>query len=220
MSWAWLAIFGGFVGLDGTSFPQAMLSRPIIAATLGGLAFGRPAEGLLIGAILEIFDLGILPIGAARYPEAGTGAVAATGAYLASDAAHAPGLLFAVLFGLVWGRLAGATVIQWRRWTGRLVDAPGTPGPADVERRQLFAMAVDYVRGAVVSTSGAAIGVIVLLAVVPGWGVAHVIATGAIIAAAAGAIGASLTVFGGVDERSRMFLLGLLCGSVLLLVLR
>lgn len=31
MNWFLLALLGGFVGLDGTSFPQAMFSRPIVA---------------------------------------------------------------------------------------------------------------------------------------------------------------------------------------------
>lgn len=220
MSWVLVAFFGGAIGLDGTSFPQAMLSRPIIAGTLCGLAFGRPAEGLMLGAILEVFNLGILPIGAARYPESGPGAVAATAAYLAVDAGQAPDLLFAVLFGLAWERVAGVSVVQWRRWTGHLVDVPGSPSPAQVERRQLWAMAVDYVRGAIVSLGGAALGVLLLRALVPLWAAAPFLATGAVIATAAGAIGASLTVFGGVDERSRTFMLGLLCGAALLLVLR
>src|SRR5690606_8090213 len=95
-----VALWGGMVGLDAASFPQVMISRPLVAATVTGLLAGRPADGLLLGVILEAFALLILPVGAARYPESGTGAVAAAGAYLAAappelDAAP---LLSAVVF--------------------------------------------------------------------------------------------------------------------------
>jgi len=35
-----IAILGGVIGLDVVSFPQAMISRPIVAATLGGAFVG------------------------------------------------------------------------------------------------------------------------------------------------------------------------------------
>ncbi|HWV56262.1 MAG TPA: PTS sugar transporter subunit IIC, partial [Longimicrobiales bacterium] len=76
-----LLVLGGFIGLDATSAPQLMISRPIVAATLSGLAFGHPAEGMLLGVILEAFSLVILPVGAAKYPESGTAAAAAAAAY-------------------------------------------------------------------------------------------------------------------------------------------
>ena len=43
---------GAVVGLDFVSFPQAMLSRPIVAATLAGAICGNAAAGLLAGALL------------------------------------------------------------------------------------------------------------------------------------------------------------------------
>ena len=83
-----LAIIGGIVGLDATSFPQAMLSRPLVAGALAGLVFHRPLEGMLIGAVIEIFDLSNLPIGAARYPDSGTATVAGVGAFGMAGHAH------------------------------------------------------------------------------------------------------------------------------------
>ena len=66
---ATLALLGAVVGLDYVSFPQAMLSRPIVAATLGGAVCGNAAAGLLVGLLLECFALETMPFGASRYPE-------------------------------------------------------------------------------------------------------------------------------------------------------
>ena len=84
MNWLGVMVLGGIAGVDATSVAQTMISRPFIAATLTGLLVGRPEEGALLGAILELFALVILPVGAARYPEAGTAAVAATAATVRS----------------------------------------------------------------------------------------------------------------------------------------
>ena len=219
MSWLWLIALGGIVGLDATSFPQVMLSRPLVAGTLAGLAFGRPGAGLLVGAILEVFDLGILPVGASRYPEGGTAAVAATAAFLAVDADATAALLLAVLFGLAWERVAGASVVLVRHWTERIVETAEPPDDTDIERRHLTAMSLDFARGAIVCVAGAATGALLLTTLVPLWGAAPGTARAAMIVTAAGAAGAALTVFGGWTERRHVFLLGVVCGSLLLFAL-
>src|SRR5690606_31658627 len=85
VNWLAITLWGGAVGMDATSFPQVMVSRPIVAAPVTGLLLGRPLEGVAVGALLELFALVILPIGAARYPESGTAAVAATAGYVAAS---------------------------------------------------------------------------------------------------------------------------------------
>jgi mannose/fructose/N-acetylgalactosamine-specific phosphotransferase system component IIC len=93
---------GVLVGLDLVSVPQAMTARPLVAAFVGGWLMGHPAVGLLVGALLELFALETLPVGAARYPDWGPPAVAA-GALVAEGAGTPvaagiwPGLLAAVL---------------------------------------------------------------------------------------------------------------------------
>src|SRR5919109_1749883 len=69
------ALLGAIVGLDVVSFPQAMISRPIVGATISGLLLGHPAGGLLVGPTLELIALETLPVGASRYPEWGSAAV-------------------------------------------------------------------------------------------------------------------------------------------------
>ena len=61
---------GVLVGLDLVSVPQAMTSRPLVAARWRA-RLGDPAAGLRLGAVLELFALETLPVGAARYPDWG-----------------------------------------------------------------------------------------------------------------------------------------------------
>jgi len=69
------ALLGAILGLDVVSFPQAMLSRPIVASTLAGALGGSASDGLLAGVFLEMMALETLPVGASRYPEWGTASV-------------------------------------------------------------------------------------------------------------------------------------------------
>ncbi len=83
-----LLLWGTVVGLDLVSVGQAMFARPLVAGTVAGVVLGDPLAGATVGGILELFALDVLPIGAARYPDYGVGAVAA-----AATAANAPGAL-------------------------------------------------------------------------------------------------------------------------------
>jgi mannose/fructose/N-acetylgalactosamine-specific phosphotransferase system component IIC len=222
ISWLTIGVLGALVGLDSTAFPQAMFSRPLVAATLAGLAFGRPLHGLMVGVALEIFALVILPVGAARYPEAGPGAVAAAAAFVSAATYGPPSavLLLAVVFGLAWERMAGVSVILLRRENERLVarDVRQPPGARGVERRHLGAMAIDLLRGAVVALAGSMIGVLLLRALGPLWALRSMTAAGLLTVAATAMLAAALPLFGGFKERRVVFLAGLVCGSLLLLL--
>ena len=118
-SLAVLTLLGAVVGLDGVSFPQAMLSRPLVAATLGGAVCGSPVSGLLVGLLLECFALETMPFGASRYPEWGPASVAAgvVAAVPGGDPeASARIVPFAVVAGLGAAMLAGRTLIWLRRF--------------------------------------------------------------------------------------------------------
>ena len=65
----WIGVLGGFAGMDVVTFPQVMISRPIVAATIAGAAAGNMLVGLLTGAALEMLAMELLPVGASRYPE-------------------------------------------------------------------------------------------------------------------------------------------------------
>ena len=55
-----LSVLGAVFGLDTVSFPQSMISRPIVGATVAGAILGDPWAGLLVGAALELFAVDIL----------------------------------------------------------------------------------------------------------------------------------------------------------------
>jgi PTS system mannose-specific IIC component len=110
--------WGVVVGVDLVSFPQAMLGRPLVAATVAGLLLGSVETGLLIGVLLECFALDVLPVGASRYPDYGPAAVIAVfAAWLVPDQTGG-----AVLIGLVMALVAGKAMDLHRRFNGWLVQ--------------------------------------------------------------------------------------------------
>lgn len=150
-----MALLAGVVGLDVVSFPQAMLSRPIVAATLGGAFMGDTVAGLVCGAALECLALESLPVGASRYPEWGSasvmaGAVATRGATdgaLPTPAAFA----VAVLVGVAGASLGGWSVVKQRQRIAA-VARPRLARLAEGDRDtvvaiQLAGMTIDLARG-------------------------------------------------------------------------
>lgn len=222
-TWILLVVLGGVVALDTTAFGQLMLSRPFVAATLAGGVVGMPLEGAIIGAALEALSLGILPVGASRYPDTGTAAVAAVGVLGLSEAAPvAPAMLLVIVYGLAWQRIAGASVVAGRYLNERLVLA-GRPTlarmDAVIEHRHLATMLLDLIRGLVVTIVALGIGVLLVKWAVPLWTFPADYAALAVSVAAAAVLGGTARLFG-ESKRARMFLvLGLLCGSAFLIVL-
>lgn len=156
---ALLALLGAVVGLDGVSFPQAMLSRPLVAATMGGAVCGNSVAGLLVGILLECFALETMPFGASRYPEWGpaslvAGVVAAVpGGDLEATARIVP---FAVMAGLGAAMLAGRTLTWLRRFNlsvaARRRDQIAAGDAAAVVGMQRAGLAVDFLRAGVLTT--------------------------------------------------------------------
>lgn len=219
-SWLSLAVLGGLVGLDATSFPQVMISRPVVAGALTGAVFGRPIEGVTIGFIVEAFSLLVLPVGAARYPESGTAAVAATGAYLAAvpPGIHAGAIVLALAFALAWERVAGASVVLLRRANGRIL----TTGQTDaqyVEHRHLAALSLDFVRGAAVTVAGGLLGYGVLALAGPYWRLEGGVTAAALAILAAGMVGTAVPLFGGLRSRRVALATGLAIGLAAALLL-
>lgn len=83
MAWRFLlvAAVGAVCYLDRTAACQFMLHRPLIAASLAGAIFGNFFAGAQVGAVLELFYLARLPVGASIPPD-DTG-----GAFFAGSAA-------------------------------------------------------------------------------------------------------------------------------------
>ncbi len=160
-----IALLAGVFGLDVVSFPQVMISRPIVAATVAGAFFGSPMAGLVCGVALECLALESLPVGASRYPEWGSasvvaGAIAARGAPTAVSVAgetagglpHAAALIVGVCVGILAAWLAGWTMVKHRQLIASFAR-PRLPQLANGSRStviglQVFGMTVDLVRGA------------------------------------------------------------------------
>lgn len=91
MSVAWTqvalaALWGGLVAVERKAFLQAMLSRPLVCASVMGLLLGDVPAGLSVGVVLELFFLGTASLGAA-IPDNDTLSASATAAAAATMAA-------------------------------------------------------------------------------------------------------------------------------------
>ncbi len=113
-------LWGGIVAADSAAFLQLMLSQPFVAGAVTGALWGHTALGCELGAILQLFALGVLPVGG-RPPEdfpVGTVVGVATAAILTGvdRVASAQGgpLLFG-LFAAFVTALAGRSVLVWLR---------------------------------------------------------------------------------------------------------
>lgn len=219
--WLVVGLIGGLIGLDATSFPQVMISRPIVAGTITGTVFGRPVEGMIVGFIMEAFSLITLPIGAAKYPESGTATVAAVGAYLAAvPTGPVPGfMVLAVAFALGWEWLAGETVSLQRRSNGQILAAYGAMAATALERRHLAAMSVDLVRGGVLAATGGVIGWSLLRSLGGYWALSESFTVATLMVLTATMVGTTLPLFGGARARAGSWAVGLGVGFLLVVVL-
>ena len=169
-----IALLGALLGLDVVSFPQAMVSRPIVAATLAGSLVGNPPAGLLIGVVLEMIALDTLPFGASRYPEWGSAAVVG-GALFAAQPAGMPGALPAsTLAALLTASISGWSMVVLRRTiAGRLERSRDRieGGSRDaLLSLHLSGMSLDLLRGGLVTLIAMMIFGSLVRAIVAVWG--------------------------------------------------
>ncbi len=214
---------GVVAGIDLVSFPQAMTSRPLVAAFVGGFLLGHPMIGLLAGAVLELFALETLPVGASRYPDWGPPAVAA-GALLA-DGVRAdtvagvwPGLLATVLVAAAVAWLGGWSMEMLRRANGAALRFHAERLERGDPRALITVQAGGFVRDVVRSAA------LTLLALVPGgmlarlvtarWRGPAALAEDLLIAVAVGAAAWSAWRLFGRGRTRRWLLAGLAAGCL------
>ena len=138
-----IALLGGVLGLDVVSFPQAMISRPLVAATLTGALIGEAASGVLLGAALELIALETL-------------ASVVGGAIFASHPSHPAGVMaLAVLAALITTWVGGWTMVKLRQrnavWAGQRREALEAGARGTVISLQLMGMTADLIRGIVLT---------------------------------------------------------------------
>jgi PTS system mannose-specific IIC component len=221
-----IALLAGVVGLDVVSFAQAMISRPIVAATLGGSLAGAPLPGLICGAALECLALEALPVGASRYNEWGSASVVA-GAVAAGGAPggvlpNAGAFGVAVMIGIGTAWFGGWTMVKHRQLIARFAR-PRLAQLSAGQRRtviqlQLFGMTADFLRAM-------AIGLVSFLVASP---LAQLvsreftfrddIARGAIVTAVAAVAAASVWKdFHAISGTRRLFLASLAVGTLIVM---
>jgi PTS system mannose-specific IIC component len=216
-----IALLGGVLGMDVVTFPQAMISRPIVAATVAGAFIGNAPAGLIMGAVLELLALEMLPFGASRYPDWGSVSVVAGSLYggLHGDPA---GALAACLFAaLVTAMLSGRSMVWLRRLNasiaGRERSALEQGSNRAVTGLQLFGLTADLVRGFLVTLSAMIVFTPLMRAIVDTWGTDARLSRAAVVAiVAAVSTGAIWKVFHNVARARLLFLAGLAVGALVM----
>jgi len=169
-----IALLGALLGLDVVSFPQAMVSRPIVAATLAGAFIGNPPAGLLIGVVLEMIALDTLPFGASRYPEWGSAGVVG-GALFAAQPPSMPGALPAsLLAALLTASISGWSMVVLRRLIASRLERTRDrmeEGSRDaLLSLHISGMSMDLLRGGLVTITAMMIFAPLVRAIVAIWG--------------------------------------------------
>jgi PTS system mannose-specific IIC component len=213
-----LLAWGTIVAVDLVTVPQGLLSRPLVAAAVAGWMAGDVAAGLLAGAVLELYALEVLPIGAARYPDYGPGAVAGGAAAAMIPGVSAIGV--AGLVGLPLGILGGWSIHIHRRRNSRSVqrhlarvDAGDARAIWDLQRNGLLR---DARRGAILSA--VALLAAWLVHLMPWQAFAHreYLDWAVLAGGVAAALGGALRSAGG-GARRRWLAVGLATGLVVVL---
>lgn len=217
-----LALLGAVLGLDVVSFPQAMISRPLVAATLAGALLGHPGEGLLMGASMELIALETLPFGASRYPEWGSASVVG-GAIFAAHAERNPGALgVALLCALATAWVGGISMVWLRRlnarWASRAVAELDAGSARAVVGLQLRGMTADLARGGLLTWLALVVLSPLATLLVRYWELDSQISRAIVVGAAASvAAGAAWKIFHPTHGARWYFLGGLAAGLALLI---
>lgn len=215
---------GALCGLDVVSFPQAMLSRPIVAATLAGLVVGAPANGVAAGAALELIALETLPVGASRYPEWGSAAVVGGALFAMQPTGRAGALTLAVLGALATAWIGGGSMVALRRLNASRaraaraqVDAGSWPA---VRGLMLGGVALDLGRAAAITLVALLLLAPLMQAVLGGWTLPPGVSRAAAVTVlAAVAVAASWKNFHGARTTRWLFAGGLAAGLLLMAAL-
>ncbi len=219
-----LAMLGGLLGLDVVCFPQMMISRPLVGATLAGALVGDATMGIFVGVTLELIALATLPFGASRYPEWGSAAVVGGAIAAGVPADQAGALTIGVLSALATGWIGGLTLVklrQWNAWLARLrrpaLDA-GSRGA--VIGLQLAGLTADLVRAAALTVVSYVLLLPVAQATLGTWSLSEPLSRGFVVSAACAVAGAAAWTIFHSARHARWYFAGGVAVGILVLVAR
>lgn len=218
-----LSLLGGALGLDVVCFPQMMISRPLVAATIAGAFVGDASAGLLVGATLELIALATLPFGASRYPEWGSAAVVGGALAAALHTERAGGLTIGVLGALATAWVGGWTMVKLRQWNAWLARRRRPQLDAGSHRAviglQIAGLTGDVVRGAMLTAGAFGLLFPVGRAAVGVWSFSEIESRAVVMAlATAVAASAAWTIFHSAAGARWYFACGLGVGLLVLFV--
>jgi len=209
-----IAMLGALLGLDVVSFPQAMISRPIVASTAAGSFIGNPPAGLLIGVVLEMIALDTLPFGASRYPEWGSAGVVGGAIFASQPESMAGALPAALLAALLTASISGWSMVVLRRAIASRLERT-RDALEDGSRNALFSlhltgMTLDLLRGFLVTIVAMVIFAPLVKAIVAVWGTDSATSNAVVIVIAAVVAGGALwKVFHSVQRVLWFFFAGI-----------
>ena len=215
-----IAILGAVLGLDVVSFPQAMISRPIVAATVAGAFIGEPERGLLIGVVLELIALDTLPFGASRYPEWGSAGVVGGALFAAQPPGMYGALPVSMLAALLTASISGWSMFVLRRSiAGKLTRSRDSIEDGSREALlslHLTGMSLDLLRGALVTLAGMLVFTPLVRALVVIWATSPATSRAVVVVAAAIVAGGALwKVFHSVRHVLYFFFAGLAASAAI-----
>lgn len=219
-----LSLLGGLLGLDVVCFPQMMISRPLVGATLAGAFVGDTATGMLVGVTLELIALATLPFGASRYPEWGSAGVVGGAIAAALHMEPAGTITVGVLATLATAWVGGWTLVKLRQfnaWLARRKRAGLEAGArGTVVGLQLVGLTSDLLRAMLLTTVAYALLFPVSRAAVGLWSFnEHLSRAVTVGAASAVAAAAAWTIFHSA-RGARWYFAGGLALGLLILALR
>jgi mannose/fructose/N-acetylgalactosamine-specific phosphotransferase system component IIC len=197
-----------------------MLSRPVVASTITGVLLGKPLQGLMLGATLELFAVDTLPFGASRYPEWGSSSVVGGALFSLLPGTAAGALTTSVLAALAVAWVGGWSMVYVRLFNAWLArrrhDAVAAGDRRAVVGVQLKGLTADLSRGIVLTAAGLWLLVPAQQALLSSWGVSAPLSRSVVVAAAAAvALGATYKLFHAVPRFLWLFVLSLSAGLAL-----
>ena len=216
-----LSLLGGILGLDVVCFPQMMISRPLVGATLAGAFVGDTITGLIVGVTLELIALATLPFGASRYPEWGSAGVVGGAIAAALRVEPAGSITLGVLATLATAWVGGWTLVKLRQWNaciaGRQRSGLAAGARGTVIGLQLGGLTSDLLRAMALTAIAYALLFPVARAAVGLWTFSQPLSRAVTVgAASAVAVAAAWTIFHSARGARWYFAGGLVIGLLLL----